>query len=149
MPRSPRVLKSLNSIEKLNLEFSATFNGNLCTTITCCWTPTNANDETSITSYLPLCDTFPNTTFWSSVENMNAHIDKNGNNKIYFYNSPNRNCEYQAIFSWENKLACRGTKFKKKEKKLLTNTNPNNLKSLQDYIFRNKNWINSALNWEA
>ena len=50
----------------------ATFNGNPYTIIVACYSLTNASDEIDITtfyneSYISLSDTFPNTTFSSSV----------------------------------------------------------------------------------
>ena len=45
-------LKSLNSIEKTQARIMCTtFNGNLCSTIISCYSPTHASDETDITSF--------------------------------------------------------------------------------------------------
>ena len=54
---SPRDLKSLNCIERTQPRIMcATFNGNHCTTIVSCYSPTNASDESEWWSkyYLPM-----------------------------------------------------------------------------------------------
>ena len=52
MPLSPFALKSLNSIVRISLRMMyASFNGNPCTTIISCYSPTNASDETDIITY--------------------------------------------------------------------------------------------------
>ena len=44
---------------------------------------------------------------------MNANSDKDRKNKFCLHNSPNRNGEYLADFSLENRLSCQNNKFKK------------------------------------
>ena len=52
----PRVLKSLNTIEKIQPRMlCASFNGNFCTTIISCFSPTNASDETNA---ITVCNQF-------------------------------------------------------------------------------------------
>ena len=71
---SPRVLKSLNNIKKIQPRMTvAIFNGNPSTTIISCYNSTNASNETDLSSpstmrYPPLSVVSPNTTFKSSVE---------------------------------------------------------------------------------
>ena len=45
MPLSSCALKSVNSIERIQLKMCASFNGNPYTTIIFCYSPTNASDE--------------------------------------------------------------------------------------------------------
>ena len=48
----PRVLKSLNSIEKIQPRMMvATFNGNPRATIISCYSPTNVNEETELVAF--------------------------------------------------------------------------------------------------
>ena len=120
---SHHTLKSQNSIERIQLRMMCTtFNGNLFTTIIFCYSPTiPAMKKTlppSITSYLPLSNTFLNKVLIISRD-MNVHIDKDGTNKFCLHNSLNkRRGEYLAEFSLSNKLVCLNTKFQKCKEKL-------------------------------
>ena len=44
---------------------------------------------------------------------MNAKSGKDRKNKFCLHNSPNKNGEYRAEFSLENRLLCQNNKFKK------------------------------------
>ena len=46
---------------------------------------------------------------------MDAHVGKDRNNKFCLHNLLNRNSEYLAKFSLENRLACLNTKFQKRD----------------------------------
>ena len=65
--------------------------------------------------YLPLSDTFPNNILIISRD-MNALIGRD-ENKFCLHNS-NKNREYLADFSLENRLGCFNTKFQEREGKL-------------------------------
>ena len=49
----------------------------------------------------------------------------------------------------ENRLTCLNTNYQKREGKLWTYTYANNSKAQIDYVFINKKWKNSAMNYEA
>ena len=151
---SPRALKSLNSIEKIQPRIiCATFNGNPCTTIVSCYSPTNASDESDITTFYNELSSLARHTPKHNVliigGDMNAQIGKDNNNKFSFHSLPNRNGEHLAEFSLENGLVCLNTKYQKRKGKMWTYTYPNSTKAQLDYILLNKKWINSAMNCEA
>ena len=83
---SSRALKSLNSIKKIQprMMYDATFNGNLCTAIVSCYSPTNASEE--ITPFYnelsSLVRHVPKFNVLIIVGYMNAHIGKDGNDKF-------------------------------------------------------------------
>ena len=137
----PCALKSLNSIEKIQPKIMfASFNGNPCTTIVSCYCPTNANDETNIIAFYNELSSFVRHIPKHNVPiiggDMNALIGKDENNKFCLHNSSNRNGEYLANFSLENRLVCLNTKFQKWEGKLWTY--PDTSKAHLDYIFISK-----------
>ena len=75
-----------------------------------------SSSSSSTTNYYPLSKIFPNNILIIGGD-MNDQIGKDGNNKFCSYTLPNRNREYLADFSSENRLACIDTKFKKKQRK--------------------------------
>ena len=103
----------------------------------------------SIMSYPPLYVASRNTTVSSLVETWIPKLVKNVNNKFSLHNSSNRNGEHLTYFTQENRLTCLHTKFQKRKGKLSTYTNAKNTKAQIDYVFINKKWNNSALNYEA
>ena len=80
---------------------------------------------------------------------MNAQIGKNGNNKYSLHNTSNRNGQHLIDFMIENRLTCLNTNFQKREGKLWTYTYANNNQAQIDYVFINKKWKNSAMNYDA
>ena len=150
---SPRVLKSLNSIEKMQpIIMGVTLNSSPSWTIISCHSPTNARDETDLITF----NNEPSSLVRSISKHnvliigwdMNARIGKNENNKFSLHNSSNKNGEHLTDFSLENGLTYLNIKFQKKKRKLCAYTYTNNDKAQIDYIFMNKKWINSALNCE-
>ena len=132
----------------------ATFNGNSCTTITSCYSPTNETDITTLYDRLSsLVRHIPKYNVLIIIDgDMNVQISKDKNNKFGLHNLPKRNGEYITDFSHKNSLTCLSNKFKKKKKKKRKEkswiyTNPNKAKAPLDYMFINKKWINSILNW--
>ena len=129
---SPHASKSLNSIERIQLRMMCTsFNSNSCIIIISCYGPTDTSDKMNIlTSYIELSSLFwhiPKHNVLIINGDMNAHINKDENNKYCLHNFPNRNGEYLADFSVENRQPSLNTKFyKKKDTKLWICTNPNN-----------------------
>ena len=150
----PRVLISLNSIEKIQPKMMvATFNGNPCATIISCYSPINISEETDLTAFYnelsSLVRSIPKHNIFIISGDMNAQIGKNINHKFNLHNSSNRNGEHLTDFTLENRLTCLNTKFQKRKGKLWTYNYANNTKAQTDYIFINKKWNNSTLNCEA
>ena len=85
MVLSPRALKSLNSIEKIQTRMMrVTFNSNSYTTIISCNTTTNVIDETGITTFYNELSSFvqliPKHNVLIIGGDMNAHIGNHENN---------------------------------------------------------------------
>ena len=80
---------------------------------------------------------------------MNAQIGKNVNHKFSLHNLSNRNGQHLTDFTLENRLTCLNTKFQNRKRKLWTYTNANDTKVEIDFVFINKKWNNSTLNYEA
>ena len=81
----PRPLKTLNSIERIQLRMmAATFNGNPSATIISCYSPINVSEETElVTSYEELSSlvrSIPKHNLLVIGGDMNAQIGKNRNN---------------------------------------------------------------------
>ena len=79
---------------------------------------------------------------------MNAHLRKDGNNKFYIRNSPNRNGNVKLSFLKRTSLYAKKKQtlnFKKRVGELWTYRCPNNSKAPQNCMFINKKWMNSAL----
>ena len=137
----PRVLKSLNSIERIQPRMMvATFNGNPRSTIISCYSHTNVNEETELVAFYDglssLVRIIPKHNVLVINGDMNAQIGKNGNNKY-------------SVHNIENRLTCLNTNFQKREGKLWTYTYANNNKAQIDYVLINKKWKNSAMNCEG
>ena len=150
----PQALKSSNSIEKIHPRMMvATFNGNPRTTIISCYSPTNISEETElITFYCELSSlvrSIPKHNVLIIGGEMNAQIRKKRNHKYSLHNSSNRNGQHLTDFTTENRLTCLNTNFLKREGKLWTCTYTNNTKPQIDFIFINKKWKNSAMNYKA
>ena len=149
----PRALKTLNRIERIQPRImAATFNGNPRAIIISCYSPTNVSEETELVVFYDelssqVCS-IPKHVLVIG-EDMNAQIGKNGNNKYSLHNTSNRNGQHLTDFMTENRLTCLNTNYQKREGKLWTNTYVNNSKAQIDYVFINKKWKNSAMNWEA
>ena len=154
MLRGPRVLKSQNSIEKIQPRMMvATFNGNPSATIVFYYSPTNVSEETELSAFYDELSSLVRNILKHNVlvigGDMNAQIGKNGNHKFSQHNSSNRNEQHLIHFTIENRLTCLNTNFQKREGKLWTYTYANNAKAQIDYVFINEKWNNSAVNCEA
>ena len=150
----PRALKTLNSVEKIQPRMmAATFNGNPRATIISCYSPTNVSEENEIVTFYDelssLVRSIPKHNMLVIGGDMNAQIEKNGNNKYSLHNTSNRSGQHLTDFMIENRLACLNTNYQKREGKLWTYTYANNTKTQIDYVLINKKWKNSALNCEA
>ena len=69
---------------------------------------------------------------------MNAQISKNKTTKYFLHYPSNRNGQYVAEFSLEDRLIRLNTKFQKKKGKIWTYTYANNTKAQIDCILTNK-----------
>ena len=141
----PWALKSLNSIEKIQLRMIvATFNGNP--------SATNVSEETDLIAFYDELSSLVHSFLKHNVligGDMKAQIGKNINYKFCLYNASNRNGQHLIDFTLENRLTCLNTNFQKREGKLWTYSHANNTKAQIDYVFMNKKWHNSTLNYEA
>jgi exonuclease III len=136
---SPLALKSLNSIEKIRPRLIiATFNGNPCTTVISCYSPTNVSDEVQVPKHNVLM-----------IGDMNVKLGQNKDHKFAYHQSTNRNGQHFQNLITENGLFCLNTHFQKKCGKLWTHTYPNGVKAQLDYMLVNRKWINSVINCEA
>ena len=139
---SPRALELLNGIEKIQpRNLSSTFNGDPCITIISCYSLTNV-------SYKMDAITFHNKlsslVVFIICDDINAHINKDENNKFCLCNSPNKNDGHLA----ENRLIWLKIKFQKNEGKTMDLPRPRKLRrSARLYI--NKKRINSDVICEA
>ena len=150
----PQALKSHNRIRKIQPRtMVATFNGNPSATIISCYSPTNFGEETDLIAFYnelsSLVRSIPKHNVLLIGGDMNAQIGKNVNHKFSLHNTSNRKGQHITDFTQENRLTCLNTKFQKREGKLSTYTDANNIKAHIDYVFINKKWNNSALNCEA
>ena len=150
----PRALKTLNSIERIQLRMmAATFNSNPRATILSCYSPTNVSEETELVTFYDelssLVRSIPKHKVLVIDGYMNAQIGKIRNNKYSLHNTSNRNGQHLTDFMIENRLTCLNTNYQKREGKLWTYTYANNSKAQIDYVFINKKWKNSTINGEA
>ena len=139
----PRVLKSLNSIEKIQPKMIvATFHGNPSTTIISSYSPTNFSYETDIIDFYnelsSLVRRIPKHNILLSVKIWMPKLRKNVNNKFSLHNSSSRNGEHLTDFTLRNILTRLNTKFQKRKGKLWTYTYANNTKAQIDHILINK-----------
>ena len=112
---SPRAPKSQNSIEKIQPRIMcALSNGNPCSTIISCFSPTNASGETNFINFDNEQSSLVRSILTHNVliirGGMNAQIDKDETNKFCIH----RNGEYLTDFSLENRQTCLYTKFQKR-----------------------------------
>ena len=117
-----RVLKSLNSIEKIQPKMMvATFNGNPNATIVSC--PTIVSEETDLIAFNNELSSLVRSIRKHDVlvigGEMNVQIGKNIKHKFSSHNSSNRNGEYLTDFPLENRLTCPQYKISEKEGKTM------------------------------
>ena len=151
---SPFALKTLNSFEKIRPRMIiATFNGNPCTTVISCYSPTNVSVESEVTDFFEelssLVRHVPKHHVLTIGGDMNAQVGLSHDHPFTFHETTNRNGEHLVDFIRENGLICLNTHFQKRNGKLWTHTNPNGTKGQLDYMLINKKWKNSVLNCEA
>ena len=130
----PRVLQSLNSIEKIQPRMMvAMFNGNPSAKIISCYNPINVSEETYLIAFYnelsSLVRNIPKRNILVIGGDMNTQIGKNLNNKFSSHNTANRNGEHLRDFTLENRLTCLNTKFQKRNENLWTYTYTNNAKT--------------------
>ena len=129
----PRVLKLLNSIEKIQPRLMvAPFNSNTSTTIISYNSSTYTRDETDLDAFYNELSSFVRSIPKHNLiidGDMKAQIGKNVNNKFSLHDSTNRNGEHLTDFTQENGLKCLNTEFQKRKGKIWTYTYPNNAKA--------------------
>ena len=145
---SSPVLYSLNSIEKIRPRLIiSTFNGNLCTTVVSCYSPTNVSDECETTSFYDelssLTRQVPKHNVFMIGGDMNVKL---GHIKV---KNTNRNGKYLQNLITENSLCCLNKKFRKKCDTLWTHRYQHGVKAQLGYMLVNRKWINSLMNCEA
>ena len=127
----PCAQKSLIRIEKIQ----PMSNGNPCTTIISCYSPTNASDEKDIDIFYNelsfLICSIPKYNVLIIGGDMNVQIGKNENNEFSLHSLSKRNEEHLMDFSKENGLTCLNTKWKE-------NYGLTRIKIKIDYILMNK-----------
>ena len=112
---SPRVLKPLNGIEKIQPRMMVTtLNGNLSTAVISCDSPTNSSDEMDFIKFYIVQSFLVRSILKHTGGDMNAQKGKGESNKFCKYNSSNRYGEHLTKFSLENRLTCLNTKFQKR-----------------------------------
>ena len=120
----PQALKSLDSIEKIQLRMTvATFNGNPSATIISYYSPTNVSKETGLIAFYnelsSLVRSIPKHNVLIIGGDMNAQKGKNVNQKFSLHNSSNRNGEHLTDSTLENRLKFLNTKFQKRTRKTM------------------------------
>ena len=139
----PRALKSLNSIERIQLRMMVvTFNGNPRITIPSCYSPTNVSEETEHVAFYDELSSLVRSITKHNVlvigGGIYAKIEENGNNKYSLHNMSSRNEQHQTDFIIEKRLTCLNTNLQNREGKLWTYTYANNNKAQIDFVFINK-----------
>ena len=124
-----RVQKSQNSMERIQPRMMCTsFNGNLCPITVSCNNPNNARDETDIITFydeiFPLVWHIPKHKGVIIGGDINAHIGKDGNDKLRIHDTLHRIGKYLENFSFTISLLCENTKLQPltPQKKLRTKT---------------------------
>ena len=102
----PRVLKTLNSIERIQPRM-----------IISCYCPTNIREETELIIFYDelssLVRSIPKHNVLIIGRDINAQIGKNVNHKFSLHNSSNRNGQHLIDLMTENRLTCLNKTFKR------------------------------------
>ena len=151
---NPQAYKSVTKITKINSQIiKATIDGNPMTTVTSCYSTTNACEEQQrqdfYTSLSECTRAIPKHNISIIGGDMNAKVcpaDCKGNS---FNRKTNANGQALLSLLDECDLAVTNTRFRKRNGKLWTFTYPNGKKAQLDYILVNKKWQNTVRNCEA
>ena len=140
---SPLALRSLNKIEKAAPRIIiATFDGNPCTTVISCYSPTNTSPEDEVQEFYDTLSSIvrdvPKHNVLIIGGDMNAQFGGDTQHRHSYHKRCNRNGEYLQQFMNENHLKCLNSRFQKKKSKLWTHTYPNNIKAQLDYLMINE-----------
>ena len=122
---SPRVLQSLNSVEKISPRIIiATFNGNPHTSVISCYSPTNVSEEQDVIVFYDelssLVRSIPKHNVQIIGGDFNAQLGHSHYHKHTFHKETNRNGIRLHQFLIENDLYCLNTRFQKRKGKLWT-----------------------------
>ena len=151
---SPRVLSSLNSVEKISPRIIiAIFIGNPHTSVISCYSPTNVSEEQDVIVFddklSSLVRSIPKHNVQIIGGDFNAQLGQSHYYKHTFHKETNRNGIRLQQFLIENHLYCLKTQFQRRKGDLWTHVCPNGVKAQLDFILINKKWVISAHNCEA
>ena len=151
---SPKSYKALNAVEINNPRIMvASFNGNPCTTVISCYSPTNVTNEEEVIEFYhnltDLTNAIPKHNVKIIGGDMNAKIGQEDAKGSSFHESTNRNGEYLLDFEKECDMIDLSVQYTKRKGKLCTFTYPNGVRAQLDHILINRKWKNSAINCEA
>ena len=149
---SPRVQKSLLSIEKINSRIILLHvNGNPRLSVICCYGPTNSSEpDDKLEFYNSLSRTIasvPRHNMLAVCGDFNAKIS---NTSCFSYHQEtNDNGERLLDLLDEHRLITTNTRFQKPRNKLWTYEDPKRSRHQLDYILWRKKWANSVKNSQA
>ena len=151
---NPQVYKSVTKIEQINSQIvKATFDDNPVTTVTSCYSTTNACEEQQRqdfhTSLSERTRAIPKHNISIIGGDMNAKFCPADCKGSSFNRKTNANGQTLLSLLDECDLAVTNTRFQKRNEKLWTFTYPNGKKAQLDYILVNKKWQNTVRNCEA
>ncbi|XP_060792617.1 craniofacial development protein 2-like [Neoarius graeffei] len=134
------------------LSSKASFQGNLATTITVTYCPTNTADEDIVKAHyddlVRAIESIPSHNLLLVVGDFNARIGPE-DAKFTFHKETNRNARQLLDLASEKDLVISSTYFRKKAGKLWTFISPGGIKYQLDYVLIHRKWCNSMLNVEA
>lgn len=144
---SKRAMDSCININNISDRItSLTLDGNPCTSIICCYSPTNVSSEIDIKSFYDTLnetlETIPAHNMLFVAGDFNARIGPE--EALYNYSlETNRNGQQLCDFMDQFNLIAINTRFQKHRSKLWTFTYPNGSKAQLDFILGRKKWRNS------
>ena len=147
---SPRIQKSLLSVEKINSRIVILhINGNPRLSVICCYSPTNSSsDEDKDIFHRKLSltiDSVPPHNMLAVCGDFNSKIS----GRFSYHAEENDNGERLMNLVNEHQLIVANTRFEKARSKLWTYEDPKRSRHQLDYILWRKKWANSVKNCQA
>ena len=144
---SPRIQKSLLSVEKINSRIILLhINGNPRLSTICCYSPTNCSSEEDKDEFYrklsQTIDSLPLHNMLAVCGDFNAKLA----GRFSFHTAGNDNGERMRNFTDEHQLIVTNTRFEKPLSKLWTYEDPKRSRRQLDYILWRKKWANSVKN---
>ncbi len=150
---SPRVFKSLNSVEKINSRIILLhIKGNPKLTVICCYAPTNTSDDKDKDDfYYSLSRTVTRIPAHNVLAVCGDFNSKLGPDVIKhsYHPSTNDNGDRLHDFSLQHKMVNLNGYFQKPSRKSWTYEDPYRTRHQLDHILWRKKWINSVSNCQA